>query len=310
MKTLSMHDAIVVGGSFAGLSAALQLARARRQVVVIDSGEPRNRFARAAHGFFGQDGRTSAAILTDGRARLLTYPTAMLIQAVARFARKTHEGFEVEIGSGERLQAKRLILATGVKDHLPEVRGLRERWGVTVLHCPYCHGYEVAGTRLGVLATSTAAVKQALLVSDWGKVILLTNGAIQIDNDAAAKLQKRDVSIETVPVEALVGDAPERVAISLQDGRSIQLDALYTTTRISMASPLAEQLGCGFEHELAGPFIRTDAFKETSVRGVYAAGDAARPTHNSTWASADGVTAGMFAHQSIILGEPLCEASS
>lgn len=303
-----MHDAIVVGGSFAGLSAALQLARARRRVVVVDSGEPRNRFAKAAHGFFGQDGRAPAAILADGRARLLAYPTATFTQAVAGFARKTQEGFEVEIGSGERLQAKRLILATGVKDHLPEVRGLRERWGVTVLHCPYCHGYEVAGTRLGVLATSTAAVKQALLVSDWGTVILFTNAAIRIDAAAAAGLQKRGVSIETVPVEALAGDSLDRLAVRLLDGRSIQLDALYTSTRVGMASPLAEQLGCAFEHELAGPFIRTDAFKETSVRGVYAAGDAARPTHNATWASADGVTAGMFSHQSIILGEPLCEA--
>ena len=301
-----MHDAIVVGGSFAGLSAALQLARARRQVAVVDSGEPRNRFARTSHGFFGQDGRAPAAILADARARLLAYRTATFIQAVAGFARMVDGGFEIGIGSGERLQAKRLILATGVKDHLPDVRGLRERWGLSVLHCPYCHGYEVAGECLGVLATSTAAVKQALLVSDWGKVILFTNGAIEIDNDAAARLRKRDVAIETVPVEALVGESPERVAIRLQDGRTIQLDALYTSTRTSMASPLAEQLGCAFEHELAGQFIRTDAFKETTVRGVYAAGDAARPTHNATWASADGVTAGIFAHQSIILGEPLC----
>ncbi|HEX7128415.1 MAG TPA: NAD(P)/FAD-dependent oxidoreductase [Thermodesulfobacteriota bacterium] len=298
------HDAIVVGGSFAGLSAAMHLARARRRVLVIDAGRPRNRFARASHGFLGQDGRAPAAIIEDARAQVLAYPTARLVRGEATHATPTGDGFEVALASGERVTASRLILATGVEDELPDVPGLKERWGASVLHCPYCHGYEVAGGRLGVLATGAMALHQAMLVPDWGEVTLFTNGAIELDDGRRAALRARGVRIEAEPVEALVGDTPALAGVRLRGGRFVPLDALFTASRTRMASPLAEQLGCAFEEGPFGPVIRTDEFKETSVPGVYAAGDAARARHNATYASADGVTAGIFAHQSLIVPRP------
>ncbi len=295
------HDVIVVGGSWAGLSAAMQLARARRRVLVVDAGRPRNRFALAAHGFLGQDGRAPADVVADARAQVLAYPTAALVEGVAERAARSGDGFEVVLASGEVFRAPRLVLATGVVDELPEVEGLRERWGVTVLHCPYCHGYEVADGRLGVLATSPMSMHQALLIPDWSAdVTLFTNGAFAPDEPQRAALDARGVRVEERPVRALLGDAPRLDGARLDDGSVVPLDALFTASRTRMASLLAEQLGCAFDEGMNGPIVRTDDFKETTVTGVYAAGDATRAMHNATFASADGVLAGISAHRSMI----------
>ncbi len=297
------HDTIVVGGSWAGLSAAMQLARARRRVLVVDAGRPRNRFAHASHGFLGQDGRAPADIQADARAQVLAYPTAALVEGEAEHARQTGDGFEVVLASGEAFRAPRLVLATGVVDELPEVEGLRERWGVTVLHCPYCHGYEVADGRLGVLATSPMSMHQALLIPDWSAdVTLFTNGAFAPDEAHRAALCARGVRVEERPVRALLGDAPRLDGVRLDDGSVVPLHALFTASRTRMASPLAGQLGCAFDDGPLGPVVRTDARRETTVPGVYAAGDAARQPHNATLASADGVLAGIGAHQSLVPG--------
>ncbi len=299
------YDAIVVGGSFAGLSAAMQLARARRRVLVIDAGQPRNRYAVASHGFLGQDGRAPAEIVATARAQVLAYPTAAFVAGEAVEARAHGDGFEVRLASGDAHRAARLVLATGVADELPDVPGLRERWGRTVLHCPYCHGYEHAGRRLGVLATSPLSLHMALLVPDWSDdVTLFTNGAMTPDEAERAQLAERGVRVEREPVAAVLGDAPALSAVLLRDGRELPIDALFTAPRVRMASPLAAQLGCAFEDGPFGPYIRTDERNETTVPGVYAAGDAARARHNATWASADGVTAGTQSHQSLAFARP------
>ena len=305
------YDVVVIGGSWAGLSAAMQLARARRRVLVVDAGRPRNRFAHSSHGFLGQDGRTPAAILETALAQVLAYPTATLRRDEATRAVAHGRGdFEVTLASGGSVRARRLVLATGIVDELPDVPGLRERWGVTVLHCPYCHGYEVADRRLGVLAVGDASVHQALLLPDWsGDVTLFTNGTVVPTAAQRDALAARGVRIEPRPFVGLVGDAPALAGVRLRanpgdpdGGPVVPLDALFTGSRTRMASPLAEQLGCGFEDGPFGPVVRTDAKRETTVPGVYAAGDAARVPHNATWASADGVTAGVYAHQSLALG--------
>ncbi|HEX5830750.1 MAG TPA: NAD(P)/FAD-dependent oxidoreductase [Gemmatimonadaceae bacterium] len=299
------HDAVVVGGSFAGLSAAMQLARARRRVLVVDAGRPRNRFARTSHGFFGQDGQTPAAILEAARAQVLAYPTAEFRRDEAVRVTTRGGAFEIALASGATARARRLVLATGVVDELPDIPGLRERWGTSVLHCPYCHGYEVAGGRLGVLAVGEPSIHQALLLPDWSAdVTLFTNRAVEPTAAQRAALAARGVRVEPRPLAALVGDGPALAGVRLHGpdgGAMVGLDALFTTSRTRMASPLAEQLGCAFDEGPFGPVIRTDARKETTVPGAYAAGDAARAPHNATWASADGVTAGVSAHQSLAL---------
>lgn len=303
------YDVVVVGGSWAGLAAALQLGRARRRVLIVDAGRPRNRFARSSHGFLGQDGRTPAAIIETFRAQVLAYPTVAFQQGEAKDVRASGDGFTVALSSGDTLYVRRLILATGVVDELPSIPGLAERWGTGVVHCPYCHGYEVADGRLGVLATEEMSLYKAVLLADWSDhVTVFTNGTFAPDPDQRAKLAARGIEVETRSVEALVGEIPGLAGVRLQDGDVVALDALFTGTRTRMASPLAERLGCAFEEGPFGPVVRTDDRQETTIPGVFCAGDAARAPHNATWAAADGTTAGISAHQSLALAASPAES--
>ena len=293
------HDAIVVGGSFAGLSAAMQLARARRRVLVVDAGLPRNRFAEAAHGFLGQDGRPPASIMAEAARQLAAYPTVRQLGGEAVGVRREDDGsFTVQLADGGEERTRRLVLATGVSDELP-LAGMQERWGRSVLHCPYCHGYEVRDRPLGVIAFIPHSVHQAAMIPDWGPTTYFTQGRFEPDAEQAALLAARGVQIERSPVVELLGPAPELEAVRLEDGRVLPLHAVFVApgTRVG---PLAEHLGCALEDGPTGQFIRVDDFKQTSVPGVYAAGDAATAMHNATLASAAGVLAGVGAHQSLV----------
>ena len=293
-------DAVVVGGSYAGLSAAMQIARGRRNVAVIDAGKPRNRFATASHGFFGQDGAEPARMIESAREKLTAYPNVYFIADEAVSASGQEGAFVVTLASGPMLEASRLVLATGITDILPDMPGLAERWGVSVLHCPYCHGYEFGGAPLGVLATKPHCAEKAMMITEWGPTTLFLNGQPMPDGDVLAKLAKRGVTVERAAVATLEGEARTLQTVVLADGRRIAMTALYLTPRTVMTSPLAESLGCAFEDGFFGPIIVTDGKKATSVPGVFAAGDAARGMHNATWASADGVTAGAAVHHSLI----------
>jgi len=295
------YEAIVIGGNFAGLSAAMQLARARRKILVIDAQKPRNRFSEASHGFLGQDGVAPAAIMAEGKRQLCVYPTVDFADGEAISASKSGETFSVALRDGREFTAGRLILATGVKDTLPEIPGLSERWGRTALHCPYCHGYEVRDRALGILGSHPFSVHAALLLPDWGPATYFSQGLFEPDADQHAQLAARAVTIENTPIAAFVGTAPELEAVRLRDGRVLPLSAIFVAPKVSMASPLAEQLGCVFDDAPLGPVIRLDDRKETTVKGVFAAGDATNPMHNATLASASGVLAGVHCHQSLAL---------
>lgn len=291
------YEVIVVGGSYAGIAAALQLARARRRILVIDAGVRRNRFAAASHGFLGQDGRPPGDIIADARAQLLSYPTVTWLDATATEARQIEAGFSVTAG-GQESRAKRLILALGVVDELPAVPGLQERWGTSVFHCPYCHGYELDQGPVGVLATGPMSMHHAILLPDWGPTTFFTNGIFEPDAEQSAQLAARGVTVEREQVVAVTGT---RAEVVLGDGRTIALDGLFTIPRIHAASPLPRQLGCAFEDGPAGPFIQTDMLKATTVAGVFACGDAARPFGSVSLAVGDGAMAGAATHQSLIM---------
>jgi thioredoxin reductase len=294
----SEFDVIVVGGSYAGMSAAMQLARARRRILVVDAGQRRNRYARHSHGFLGHDGREAAAIAADGRAQLMKYPTVRWIDGSAASAIPQEQGFRVTLQDGAAFQSARLVLATGVVDELPPVPGLAERWGSSAFHCPYCHGYELMEGRIGVLATGPMSMHHAMMLPDWGQVTLFLNGAFEPDEAELASLSARGVSIERSAVQAVSG----RATVELQDGRAMAMDGLFVLSRTHSGSPLAEQLGCELEEGPMGMFVRTDATKATSVAGVYACGDSARMAGNVALAVADGTMAGVAAHRSLIFG--------
>lgn len=305
-----LHDAIIVGGSFAGLAAALQLARARRNVLVIDAGLPRNRFASESHGVLGHDGKPGSQLLAEARQQLLAYPTAKVFSGLVSRVQAGEAGFVVEAEDGLRwFTGRRLLLATGVADVLPEIPGLRERWGQTVVHCPYCHGYEIGGGSIGVVGTGPMSVHQAQMFADWGDVTLFTQGVVEVSPEEQVLLAARKVRVEPSPIAGLLGTAPALEGALLQDGRRVAIKALLVGTQVRMASPLAEALGCAFDDSPFGPIVRIDAWGMTSVDGVYAAGDMARVPHSITFATASGVAAGIRLHSSLITedarsGEP------
>lgn len=295
------YDVIIIGGSFAGLSAAMQLARARRPVLLVDAARPRNRYAAHAHGFLGQDGVPPQEIVAIARAQLARYPTVSFLDGEAIQALAQDGGFAVVMAGGEQVRGARLILATGMRDELPPLPGLQARWGQTVLHCPYCHGFEVAGEPLGVLAAHPMSVHQAMLLPDWGPTTYFTQGQFEPSPEDARHLGARGVHVERTPVVALLGDAPALTGVVLADGRELPLRALFVASRVHMASPLAGQLGCEFDEGPLGPVIRVDDMKQTTVPGVFAAGDASTPMSNATLASASGVMAGVCAHRSLVM---------
>lgn len=295
------HDAVIIGGAFAGLAAATYLARARRRVCVIDAGAPRNRFADASHGFLGSDGSNPQSILARAREQLAAYPGVTLLMGEAAEARVSGEGFVVSLSTGEEVAARKAVLAFGLRDDVDPIPGLRERWGKTVLHCPYCHGFEFSDRPLGVLARTPMSVHQACLVAEWGPTTLFLNGAPLEPGDADL-LAKHDVTVEAGKVERLIGDGSALSAVELEDGHQRPIAALYVAPQSSLASPIAAQLGAAIDDGPMGPIIRTDGDKMTTVRGLYAAGDIARAPHSVSWAVADGVTAGTSVHRALVFG--------
>jgi thioredoxin reductase len=291
-----LFDAIVIGGSYAGLSAAMQLARARQRVLVIDAGVRRNRFAAHAHGLIGQDGRPPEAIADEARAQVLAYPNVRWLHGSATQASGRSEEFVVEVDDGRRCRARRLVLATGIEDELPPIDGLRERWGRSVFHCPYCHGYELERGRIGVIAVGELSMHHGLMLPDWGATTLLVDAAFEPSEEQRAALARRGAAIEPARIARVDGIA----TVVFEDGRRVDFDGLFVATRTRVNSPLAGQLGCEFEQGPLGAFIRTDALKATSVAGVFACGDAARGAHSIAFAIGDGAQAGASTHRSLM----------
>lgn len=291
-----MHDVIVVGGSYAGMAAALQLLRARRRVVVIDAGRRRNRFSRAAHGFLGQDGVEPGEIARSARRQLEAYPTLEWVEDEAQLAAGIRDDFTVTMASGASVQGRRLLFALGVHDELPAIEGLAERWGRSVFHCPYCDGYELGRGRIGVIATGPMSMHQALLVKEWGEVTLFTHAGFVPDADQRAALAAGSIALEETPVARLEGQAQ----VVLADGRRLDFAGLFTAPRNRLASAVAESLGCALEETPFGTQLRTDETKETSIPGAFASGDVARVPHSVTLAVADGAWAGMQLHRSLV----------
>lgn len=294
------EDAIIIGGGFAGLSAALQLARARRRITVLDTGEPRNRFASHSHGFLAQDGRPGRDILADARRQLAAYETVTFREASANRLDGERDAFSVITGDGGQINARRVLLATGFEDQLPTIPGLAERWGKTVLHCPYCHGYEVGGGPVGVLARTPEAARFAAVVADWGNVTLFTNEVPEPDEEALAVLAERNVKLRPGRVTAIT-DGPDGM-LSVETGPGIPtfVKALFVMPEARMRSAIPADRGLKLKETPIGKILQTDDTGQTSLPGLYAAGDIALGAANISLASANGVKTGVFLHHSLI----------
>lgn len=293
---MNKHDVIIIGGSYAGMAAALQLVRARRNVLVIDAGKRRNRTAIHSYGFLTQDGTDPAVMARTARTQLEAYPTLTWVDDLAVHASGTRDAFTIGTAGAGEYQARRLLLATGVSDTLPEVGGLAERWGRSVFHCPYCHGYELDQGRIGVIAASAMSVHQAQLLPEWGTVTFLLNDALELEDSASRDLQARGVTIERTPIAGIEGHAE----VVLVDGKRLPFAGLFTTPGNAPSTPLAGAMGCALMETPMGTQIQTSEAKETSIAGVFACGDVARMPHTVSLAVADGAWAGAQIHRSLV----------
>ncbi|HKT01595.1 MAG TPA: FAD-dependent oxidoreductase [Rugosimonospora sp.] len=293
---MDAYDVVVIGGGAAGLSGAKALARARRSVLVVDSGQPRNAPAGHVHNYLAGEGTPPAELLAAGRAELASYGGEMLTGEVASVA----PGFVVTLAGGRAVRARRLLVATGLVDELPEVpvHGLAERWGRDVLHCPYCHGWEVRDRRIGVLASGPVGVPQALLWRQLSPhVLLLLHGGPAPGPEDAERLAARGVTVVPEPVAGLdlAGDA--LAGVRLDTGEVVTLDAVAVATRMRARTGVLEQLGLKpvdveLDGQVLGSHIPADANGATAVPGVWVAGNVADIRAQVLTSAAAGLTAG------------------
>jgi len=270
-------DVVVVGGGPAGLSAALLLGRARRSVVVLDAGSPRNRFAAHMHGVLGNEAVAPADLLARGRAEAATYGVRFE-DGSATAVEEVADGVSVALAGGDALRARALVVATGITDVLPDVPGLAERWGTSVLHCPYCHGWEYRDRRLGVLTTSPMGLHQAELVRQWSDdVVVFSAAAGVVPEEQAARLRARGVRLVTSPVVEVLGDGDAVRGARTADGEVVPLDAIYTAGTPRPHDEFLAGLGLDRVEIPMGHVLAVDAVGQTSHPRVWAVGNVVNP---------------------------------
>ena len=288
------YDVGVVGGGAAGLSAALVLGRARRQVVVVDAGMPRNAPAAHMQGFLSRDGTPPKELLAAARAEVQRYGVELVNDLVV----EATSGFRLRLGGGRQLTARRLLLATGASDELPDVPGARERWGRDFLHCPYCHGWEVRDQPIGVLGFGPAAVEHAHLLRQWTDdlIFFAHNYPLTLEERVALEARGIDVVDGLVAQLAVVDDRLD--AVQLADGRAIPRTAVFIRPPLhAHTDGLVESLGC--ELDEAG-FVRVDATGQTTVPGVWAAGNATNPRAQVITAAGEGSAAAIAMNTDLV----------
>lgn len=297
------HDVAIVGGGAAGLSAAVTLARSLRDVLVIDAGEPRNAPADGAHNLLGREGVPPLELLEAGRHEARTYG-AQIRPGRATTARRIADGFELTLADGDTVTARRLLLATGLVDVLPDVPGVRELWGSHVLHCPYCHGYEVRGRRIGVLGTGPRAVHQTLLLRQLSAdVTLFLHEAPEPDDEAWEQLAALGIRVVTGQVGELARDGDCLRAVVLADGHAFPVDAVAVQPRLVARGDLYQQLGGTLTENPMGRHVPQDPAGATDLPGVWAAGNAGDLSAMVGAAAAQGVMAGAAINADLVMAD-------
>jgi thioredoxin reductase len=285
-----MYDVIVVGGGPAGLSAAMMLGRARRRVLVCDAGEGRNAVSHGVHGFLTRDGIAPDELRRLGRDEIKRYGVEVQDVEVVDAAIATDGRFAVALADGASHEARALLLATGVVDNVPDVPGLRERYGTSVFHCPYCDGWEVQDRKLAAYARGSSAMKLATALLSWSRdVVVVTDGPARLSADERARLARLGVPVREERIAALEGEGPHLARVVFRGGEALARDALFFKTGHRQRSALAVKLGCKLDRRGA---VRTNTLQGTGVRGLYVMGDAADDLQLAIVAAAEGAKAG------------------
>ncbi|EKS6735771.1 NAD(P)/FAD-dependent oxidoreductase [Enterobacter asburiae] len=296
-----MNDVIIIGGSFAGLAAALQLGRARRKVTVLDTGRQRNRFAGRSHGVLGHDHKPPQDILAEARQQLARYPTIKLVNARAESVSGTIDDFCVVTDDNESLRARRLILSYGVADQMPDIPGFAESWGTSIIPCPYCDGFEVADQHWGLIWSGVQSHNQVRLFHDWTNRLTVFGNGHDISFDIRADLATRQVSLIDGRITEIEPHGSHSATIRIESGPDVSVDILFAHPRTRPSASLHDALGLATVNTPTGIALKTDERRETSMPGIYAAGDLANPGIPSvTTAAWQGTMAGIFAQQSML----------
>ena len=295
---MSEYDVVVIGGGAAGLSAALVLSRARRKVLVVDAGAPRNGPAALMHGFLSRDGVPPADLLRTGRLEVAGYGGSIIAGTVTDVVPDGATAFWVFLADGQRVSARRLVVTTGLRDELPDVPGIHMRWARDVLHCPYCHGFEVKDRRLGVVGGTPGAVRYAQIVRQWSEDVLYFTAPDVLTATERTELLARAIGVVEGTIEKLVIDAADRLrAVQMHDGCVIPRDALFVPPRFVPHNTLLSELGCDMD---ANGWIHVDSTGRTTVPGVWAAGNVVDPRAQVITAAGAGSAAAIALNADLV----------
>jgi thioredoxin reductase len=298
VEDMSDFDVVVVGGGAAGLSAALVLSRARRRVLVVDSGAPRNGPAAHMHGFLSRDGLPPSALVSIGRDEIAGYGASIVESAVTEVVQNSGTGFGVLTRDGQRIATRRLLVATGLRDVLPDIEGLSDRWARDVLHCPYCHGWEVRDQQLGVLGGTPEAVRYAQIVRQWTDDLVYFAPPRSLTAVDRSQLAARAIGIvEGTVTQVLVDGDDHLCGVAMGDGRIVPRHALFVPPRFVPHNDLLVGLGCDVDE--AG-WVTVDQTGRTSVRGVWAAGNVANPRAQVITAAGEGSAAAIAINADLV----------
>ncbi|RVT98524.1 NAD(P)/FAD-dependent oxidoreductase [Mucilaginibacter limnophilus] len=291
METQSQFDVIIIGGSSAGLSAGLALGRALRKVLIIDNGKPCNRQTPHSHNFLTHDGHTPADIMEVAKRDVQAYPTVQFLDATVTDVTGHNTAFTVTVNATTHYYAGKIIFATGVKDIMPYMEGFAECWGISVIHCPYCHGYEYRGKITGILANGDTGFELAKMISNWtDQLTLFTNGAATFTDEQHKALIKNNIRITDSEISHLIHKDGYIEQVVFKDEGSIAINALYARLPFVQHTDAPEKLGCEFTEQ---GHIKIDMINKTSVPGVFACGDNTTAMRTLSAAIASGTLAGV-----------------
>ena len=291
-------EVIIIGGSYSGLSAAMSLGRSLRQVLVIDSGMPCNKQTPHSHNFITQDGEAPADISAKAKLQVGFYKTVQFYNGLVIEAVKTQNGFEIKTASGELFTSKKLLFATGVKDLLPEIKGLAECWGISVLHCPYCHGYEVKAEKTAIIANGEMGFEYAKLISNWTKdLTLLTNGESRLTTEQTDVLKKHQIEIIEDEIESVEHENGYVQQIIFKKQSKLIVKAIYFRPPFEQHCLIPESLGCEMTEQ---GLIKVDIMQKTTIPGIYASGDCVIHARSVAMAVSSGSFAGASINRELI----------
>lgn len=292
-------DVIIVGGSYSGLAAAMAVGRALMKVLIIDDGKPCNRQTPYSHNFITQDGVPPAEISSIAKRQVEKYDTVQFFAGSAARGSRTDNGFQIEVATGEKFKARKLIFASGIKDIMPAIPGFNECWGISVLHCPYCHGYEVRNQKTGILANGEDAMELAAMIRNWtNDLTLYTNGRSALSGEQAGILEKHGIKTVENEIDRLEHQDGQLQHVVFSNGSESPLIALYSRNRFEQQCQIPLSLDCEMTED---GYIRVDQFQETTIQGVYACGDNVTRMRTVANAVAMGTTAGMTATKKLIV---------